>query len=85
MSVLAQLSADQLRAAQHIAPLVIAAELHVAAVALVELIKIVALHDHVVELQKAQALLHPLLIALGPQHVVDREMGAHFPQKFNVV
>ena len=34
VSVLAQLPADQLRAAQHVAPLVIAAELHIAAVAL---------------------------------------------------
>ena len=48
--VLPQLLPDQLRAAQHIAPLVVAAELQVAAVPLVEAEEVVALHDHVVKL-----------------------------------
>ena len=36
-------------------PLVVAAELHIAAVVLEEVIEVVGLHDHVVELQEAQA------------------------------
>ena len=85
ISILAQLAADKLGAAQHIAPLVIAAELHVAAVMLEHVVEVVALHDHVVELEEGQALLHALLIALGAQHVVDGEAGAHVAQQFDVV
>ena len=76
---------DQLRAAQHIAPLVVAAELHIAAVVLEHIVEIVALHDHVVELQEAQALLHALLIALGPQHIVDGEAGTYLTQQIHVI
>ena len=50
MRVLAELAADELRAAEHIRPLVIAAELHIAAVFLEHVIEVVALHNHVVEL-----------------------------------
>ena len=85
LGILAQLPADELGATQHIAPLVIAAELHVAAVVLEEVVEVVRLHDHVVELQEAEALLHPLLIALGPEHVVDGEAGAHVPQQLHIV
>ena len=53
VGVFTQFSSDQLCAAQHIAPLVVAAELHAAAVLLIQHIKIVALHDHVVEFQEA--------------------------------
>ena len=53
MRILAQLPANQLCTAQHVAPLIVAAELHITAVALKQLIEIVALHDHVVELQEA--------------------------------
>ena len=49
------------------------------------MVKVVGLHDHIVEFQKAQALFHALLVALGPQHVVDGEAGAHLPQQFHVV
>ena len=48
-------------------------------------VEVIALHDHVVELQEAQALLHALLIALGPQHVIHREAGANLPQQLNIV
>ncbi len=85
IGILAQLAADQLRAAQHVAPLVVAAELHVAAVVLEHVVEVVALHDHVVELQEGQTLLHALLVALGAQHVVHGEAGAHLAQQFNVV
>ena len=46
--ILAELPADQLGTAEHVAPLIVSAELHVAAVFLVQCIEIVALHDHVV-------------------------------------
>ena len=52
MGVLAQLTAYQFGSAQHIAPLVITAKLHVAAVPLKQLIKVIALHNHVVELKE---------------------------------
>ena len=85
MGVLAQLATDQLGAAQHVAPLVVAAELHVAAVVLEQVVEVVGLHGHVVELQEAQALLHALLEALGPQHVVDGEAGTDVPDEVHIV
>ena len=57
-------------------PLVVAAELHVTAIFLVQHVEIVALHDHVVEFQEAQSLCHTLFIALCTQHVVDGEACA---------
>ena len=85
VGILAQLAADQLGAAQHVGPLVVAAELHVAAVLLVQVVEVVGLHDHVVELQEAQALLHALLVALGAQHVVDGEAGTDLAEHVDVV
>ena len=85
MRVLSKLAADELRAAQHIRPLVVAAELHVAAVVLEQMIEVVGLHDHVVELQEGQALFHALLVALSTEHVIDREAGADLPQEFDII
>ena len=85
MRVLAELAANQLRAAEHIRPLVVAAELHVAAVMLEQVVKIIRLHDHVVELEERQALFHALLVALGAQHVVDREACANVAQQLDIV
>ena len=48
--IFAELTADELRAAEHVRPLVVAAELHIAAVVLEHIVEVVALHDHVVEL-----------------------------------
>ncbi len=85
ISVFAELTADQLCTAEHIAPLVIAAELHVAAVFLVQCIEVVALHDHVVEFQEAQTSLHSLLVALSCQHTIDREMRSYFTKQLYIV
>ena len=85
VGVLAQLAPDQLRAAQHIAPLVVAAELHIAAVVLEHIVEVIALHDHIVELQEAQTLLHALLVALGAEHIVHREARAHLSQQVHIV
>ena len=85
MSVLAELLADKLSAAQHICPLVVAAELHVAAVLLVQHVEIVALHDHVVELEEGQTALPALLVALEGQHLVYAEACAYLAQNVDVV
>ena len=53
MGILAQLTADQFRSAQHVAPLVVTAKLHVAAVPFEQLIEVIALHNHVIEFQEA--------------------------------
>ena len=66
VGVLAQLLADQLGAAQHVAPLVVAAELHIAAIMLEQVVEVVGLHDHVVEFQEGQTLLHPLTCSSPP-------------------
>ena len=50
--ILAQLAADKLGAAQHVRPLVVASELHIAAVVLEEIIKVVGLHYHIVEFKE---------------------------------
>ena len=85
MSVLAQLAADQLRTAQHIAPLVVTSELHITTIVLEHEVEVIALHNHVVEFQEAQSLLHALLVAFSPQHVVHGEACAHLTQQFNIV
>jgi len=48
-------------------------------------VEVVTLHDHVVELEEGQTALHALLIALGTQHVVDREAGTHVTQQLHIV
>ena len=85
MRVLSELAADQLRAAEHVRPLVVAAELHVAAVVLEQMIEVVGLHDHVVELQEGQALFHALLVALSTEHVVDGEACADLAQELDII
>ena len=50
-----------------------------------QVVEVVGLHDHIVELQEGESLLHPLLIALGPKHVVHREAGSHIPQQLDIV
>ena len=84
-SVISALAADELGAGEHIAPLVIAAELHIAAVMVVQVQEVIALHDHVVELQEAQTLFHALLVAFGAQHVVDGKVGAYIAQELDIV
>ena len=67
------------------ASLVVAAELHVAAVALIESVEVVGLHDHIVEFEEAETSLHSLLIALGSEHSVYREARAYLAEKLHVV
>ena len=78
-------SAVQLHAADDIAPLVISAELHFAAVLPRQVQKIIALHQHIVEFQERDAFFHTCFDALGGEHLVDREMHADLPQKIHIV
>ena len=78
------LSADQIRSRQHIAPLVVAAELHVAAVMIVQIKKIIGLHNHIIKFKKAQPLFHPLFVTFRTQHVVDRKTHSYIPQQFYI-
>ena len=84
-SIFTQLAANQLCAAQHIAPLVVAAKLQVTAILLIERVEIVALHDHVIELKEGETLFHALLVALSTQHIVDGEACANLTQKLNII
>ena len=79
------LAADQIRAGQHVAPLIVAAHFQTAAVVLEELQEVVALHQHVVELQEGQAALQTLLVALGRQHAVDGEQRADIAHEIDIV
>ena len=85
MCVLAELFADKLGAAEHIRPLIVSAELHVAVVILEKVVKIVRLHYHIIELKERKSLFHALLIALGTQHIVYREAGADLAQQLNII
>ena len=85
IGVLAELLSDELGAAEHIAPLVIAAELHIAAVILEKAVKVIALHYHVIELKERKTLFHSLLVALGSEHIVNRKAGAYITQNIYVI
>ena len=85
IGLLVQLAPDQFTAAEHVAPLIVAAELQIAAIMLEQIVEVIALHDHVVELKEAEPLLHALLIALRAQHIVDGEMGTNLPQQLHIV
>ena len=67
------------------APLIVAAELHVAAVVLEQIVEIVALHYHIVEFKEGKTLFHSLLVALGAKHIVDGEAGADLAQKLDII
>jgi len=77
--------ADEFGAGQHVAPLVVAAHLQGTAVMLKQIQKIIALQEHVVELDKVEALFQADFVAFGSQHFVDAEMPADIAQEFNVV
>ncbi len=85
VGVLAELLADKLRTAKHIRPLVVAAELHIAAVICEQLVEVVALHYHIVELKERQSALHTLFVALKRQHFVDREAGSDLAENVDVI
>ena len=79
------LAADEVRAGEHVAPLVVAADLQAAAVVFEQLEEVIALHEHIVEFQERKARFHAALVAFGGQHAVDAEQRTHLAQKVNVV
>ena len=85
MRVFAQLPADQLRTAQHVRPLVVPAELHIAAVFFIQHQEIIALHDHIVEFQERKSAFHTFLIALMGKHPVHAEVHSYIPEHFNII
>ena len=80
-------AAAEIDAVDDIAPLVGAAHLQHAAVALVQLDEIVGLQDHVVEFEERQFLfaLEPHLHRVEGEHAVDREVAADVAQEVDVV
>ena len=80
-------AAAEIDARDDVAPLVRAAHLQVAAVALGQLDEIVGLQQHVVEFDEGQLLvaLEAKLHRIHGQHAVDREMPAHIAQELDVV
>ena len=85
MGVLAKLLPDKVSSCQHIGPLVISSELHIAAIVLIKPVEVIGLHDHIVELKESEALLHTLLIASGCQHMIYREAGSYIPEELYIV
>ena len=86
LASLSKLTADQFCPCQHIAPLVITAELQVTSVVLEQLIEIIRLHDHVVKLQETQSFFHSLLVTLCCQHTVYTEKcGPTSRSTFNII
>ena len=81
------LAADEIRAAQHVAPLVVAAHLQTAAVVLEQLEEVVGLHEHVGELEEGKSVFgcHACFIAVGSQHFVDGEHGADVAHELDEV
>ena len=79
--------AGQVDPVDDIAPLIRAAHLKHAALAAVKLQEIIGLQDHVVEFEKAEALLavQPRFDAFKRQHPVDREMPPDITQEFQIV
>ena len=49
------------------------------------MVKIIALHNHVVELKEAETLFHSLLVALGTKHIVNGEACADLTKDVNIV
>ena len=83
--VLVILAADEIRAGEHVAPLIVAAGLQDAAIPMVQLQEIVGLHEHVVKFEECQAAFQPLLVAFRREHAVDGEQRADIAQKVDVI
>ena len=80
-------AAAKIDAVDDVAPLVGAAHLQHAAVALMQFDEIVGLQDHVVEFEEREFLLpiEPQLHGIEAQHAVDREVAADVAQEVDVV
>ena len=65
--------------------LVIATHLQAAPMSLEQLKKVIALHQHIVELKEGQPPLQPLLVTLCRQHAVNGKVNADISDKLNIV
>ena len=74
IGVLVQLLADEVDAAEHVGPLIVAAELHLAAVILVQSVEVVALHQHIGKFKEGKSGLHAVDIAARAEHFVYIEL-----------
>ena len=79
------LAADEVGARQNVAPLVVAAQLELAAVLAEEHQKVIRLHEHIVEFEEGEPLLHAGTVALRREHLVDGEIRADLAQKVDVI
>ncbi|MPM87815.1 hypothetical protein SDC9_134915 [bioreactor metagenome] len=77
-------AADQIDSGDHIAPLILAAELHLAVVIAVQDVKVIRLKNGVIEFQKTQPAFEAHLHRLLGQHFVDAELIADFAQKIEI-
>ena len=84
-SIFSKFTTNQLCTCKHIAPLIISAKFQITAVFLEQLIEIIRLHDHVVELEEAKPFFHSLLVTLCCQHTVYRKMRTNFAKDFYIV
>ena len=79
------LAADEVRAGEDVAPLVVAAHFQYAAVFLVQHKEIVALHQHVAHFKECKAALHALLVAFCGKHPVNAEQGTYVAHELKEV
>ena len=81
------LLAHQVRAAEHVAPLIITAHFQAAAVAMEQLQEVIALHEHIGELQETEPVFrrHAGLVTIRRKHAVDGKLGTDVPHELNKI
>ena len=74
MGIFSEFLTDKFRSGKHIAPLIITAELHIAAIVLIEAVEVVSLHEHIGKFQEGKSVCETIHIATGSQHLIYGEM-----------
>ena len=74
MGIFSELLSNKFRSGEHIAPLVITAELHIATVVLIEAVEVISLHEHIGKFQEGKSVCETIHIATGSQHLIYGEM-----------
>ena len=74
MGIFSELLSNKFRSGKHVAPLVITAELHIAAVVLIEAVEVISLHEHIGKFQEGKSVCKTIHIATGSQHLIYGEM-----------
>ena len=65
--------------------MIVPADLQTATMPLEQLKEVIALHEHIVELQKGKPNFEPLFVAIGRQHMVYAEQRADVPQEVHII